>query len=259
MTKILFSDLDGTLIYGDHATPFTQKNFEKMEELRKQGHLVALCTGRNNIDIQPALKAVNIPYDYLVLCNGGYIVDSEGNVICSKLIKQNLACEMLKEFKKEEQLVTYYCDTKKQIVKNSEGIFMLDDSTELKKTDHWLDPSADVAIIGINQEDRQVDFLEPYASHVLKKYENDISWFYNTCFIDIMAKNISKGDGVKDLCQYLNITLENAYVIGDSFNDISMIQVAGHGYTFNRSVKEVKTYASHLVDYVYEVIDEMLK
>ena len=48
------------------------------------------------------------------------------------------------------------------------------------------------------------------------------------------------------------------YVIGDSFNDVSMFNITKNSFTFNRAEEEVKGYASELVDYVYEVVNKMI-
>lgn len=74
-----------------------------------------------------------------------------------------------------------------------------------------------------------------------------------------MGPNSSKGLGMKKLAEYLGIEHENIYAIGDSYNDISMIESAKHGYTFRRSDEVVQKKANHLVDYLYEVVEDILE
>lgn len=265
MQKILFSDVDGTLI-GKGSLPLHEKNLVALQKLREQGHIVALCTGRNNIDILPTLKITPIPYDYLVLCNGAYIVDKDGKMIHQNNISKTIGDEMLHEFIKEERLMTYYCDGKCCVMKKSDGVHMIDGEGQItsyqdegmfeKKMQEAING---YTIIGINQEDEKTDFLDGYVKETMPKYDEHISWFYNTAFIDIMGKESSKGLGMMRLARHLGIEKENIYAIGDSFNDVSMISMAGHGYTFNRSVDSVKQQASRLVDYLYEVVEDVLE
>ena len=264
MPKILFSDLDGTII-GKNAVPLHEKNIDALKQLRDQGHLVALCTGRNNIDILPTLKITPIPYDYLVLCNGAYIASENGQVIWENDIPVNIAKEMLKTFAKEEILVTYFCDGQQCYCKKSDGITIIDGQGEIHLSQRqedfldYIEQAKRFTIIGINQEDEKTDFLDDYVKRVLPAYENDISWFYNTAYIDIMAKGSSKGNGMTKLAKHLEIDADQVYAIGDSFNDVSMIKMAGHGYTFRQSEDEVKKHADHLVDYLYEAAMDLFE
>ena len=50
---------------------------------------------------------------------------------------------------------------------------------------------------------------------------------YNS-FVEILKENVSKGDAVKYICNKLNIDTHDAIAIGDSHNDVSMLDVVGH-------------------------------
>ena len=120
MTKILFSDLDGTLI--DHQGELIHsQDLNALSQLRQNGHLVALCTGRNNIDLIPTLKKIAIPYDYLVLCNGAYIQDAQGHVLKRSDIPLDVAASLLKAFRSYPPLVTYFCDEAHCVFRDSQG------------------------------------------------------------------------------------------------------------------------------------------
>lgn len=264
MRKILFSDLDGTII-GKGNVPLDSRNITALQELRDAGHLVALCTGRNNIDILPTLKKTPIPFDYLVLCNGAYIANRDGEIIFENDIPLPSATKMLKTFAKEKRLVTYFCDGQQCYFKRSEGVGILDHNGEMHLSNQEedflkaIDQAKRFTIIGINQEDEKTDFLDGYVKRVLPTFEDSISWSYNTAYVDIMAKNSSKGLGMMRLAQFLGMDQTQVYAIGDSYNDVSMIQMAGTGYTFHRSEADVKKHADKIVDYLYEAVMDILQ
>ena len=52
MKKIIFSDLDGTLIYKEQQE-LHKGNFDAVKRWREKGNLFVICTGRNPIDILP--------------------------------------------------------------------------------------------------------------------------------------------------------------------------------------------------------------
>ena len=65
-------------------------------------------------------------------------------------------------------------------------------------------------------------------------------------FLEITNKNISKGNAVKKLVEKLGISLEEVAAIGDSFNDVSMLEVAGFSCAVGNANSEIKK----IVDFV---------
>lgn len=53
--------------------------------------------------------------------------------------------------------------------------------------------------------------------------------------------------------------IDRLYTVGDSLNDISMFKITNNSYTFNAAEEVVKPHANNIVDYVYEVIDDIIK
>ena len=79
MIKMLFSDMDGTII--DFNEMKHEHDKEMLEELKKQGHLIAFNTGRNFQEAYYCIDRHHFPYDYLILNNGAHIVNKEGKVL----------------------------------------------------------------------------------------------------------------------------------------------------------------------------------
>ena len=76
--------------------------------------------------------------------------------------------------------------------------------------------------------------------------------------------DVSKGSGVRTLCEMLNVDLKNAYAAGDERNDISMIEAAGVGIAMKNAVDDVKAVADYVTendndnDGIAEVIDKLI-
>ena len=79
----------------------------------------------------------------------------------------------------------------------------------------------------------------------------------NVVYLDITV-DCTKGSGLKKLCSLLDQEVIS-YCIGDSYNDLDMFEKADHAYTFNRVEKQIKEKTEKQVDYVYEVINDMLE
>ena len=261
MKHILFSDLDGTLIKEGHQE-IHRKNFEMMRELQNQGHVVVLSTGRNNVDILPTLKHNNIPYDYLILSNGGLILDKNHKIIIENKIPTDIAKKLLKIIIENKELSTYFSNGH-ECIGFKEGNVRLLTKDGLKDTNEnvmsFIDNSNTFHIIGINQINMKIDLLNKLIEEHLEPLKDNLSWCFNLQYVDIIPHNCSKGSGVKLLMEYLNIPESKSHTIGDSFNDISMFEMSDYSYTFNHAEEVIKNSAKKTVNYVYEVCQEILE
>lgn len=259
MAKILFSDLDGTLF--EKGKAISEKNFEMMRELQKQGHYVALCTGRNHIDIQPVLNHIDIPYDYLVLCNGSYIADKNGNVLFEEHIDEKVARELIDTLVKTDNIVVGFCGDDcfpialdgKTYQLGHEGMEESKEDTffdDLKRTKHFY-------MLSLNDKDLSVEKISEVAKKIKAKYPEGIETHLNQVYVDVAPAGHSKGTGLKKLVSLLD-DIEETYAIGDSFNDLPMILEANVGATFNYAKQEIIEQADEVVQYVYELVEKML-
>lgn len=257
MKKILFSDLDGTLVHDNE--PISSKDQEAIKELRKNGHYFSFCTGRNIQETSHITE--HFEYDYMVLNNGAMIVDQNKNVLYRKQIKNDIAKEIVQDAYKKYPYLNYtffdgkqtygYIDQKtckltKQGYQKIEGNFfdILNKTTE------------DIDIVCMFHPDKKTDQIKPIQQDIQHKYQG-IHATLNTSFLDITV-DCTKGTGLQKLCSLLNEEVDS-YCIGDSYNDLDMFLKANHAYTFNHVEKSVKDYTEKQVDYVYQVIDDMLE
>ncbi|MBU3217044.1 Cof-type HAD-IIB family hydrolase [Clostridium estertheticum] len=66
--------------------------------------------------------------------------------------------------------------------------------------------------------------------------------------IEITSKSVSKGQAVKELAKYYNLEVEEIITIGDSQNDLSMIEYAGLGIAMGNGTELVKSKADYITD-----------
>ncbi|MFD1670556.1 sugar-phosphatase [Agrilactobacillus yilanensis] len=68
-------------------------------------------------------------------------------------------------------------------------------------------------------------------------------------FIEVMNKNVSKGNAIAELASYLNIQQDEIMAIGDERNDLTMLEYAGTGVAMGNAVPQVKAIANkHTTD-----------
>jgi len=66
------------------------------------------------------------------------------------------------------------------------------------------------------------------------------SWKYN---FEMTSSDTSKGIALKHLCEHLRIDLSDVAVIGDNYNDLSMIKIAGIKGAMGNAVDNIKSMA----------------
>ena len=97
---------------------------------------------------------------------------------------------------------------------------------------------------------------EQLCSSLEKQFPNTCAAFQNQNFVDVVPYGCSKGKALLKLKKLMN--LDSCYGIGDSYNDIPMLQDADVSFTFHASPKKVKEAADHLVDSVGEAIQSYM-
>lgn len=258
MKKIIFCDMDGTII--EDKELYHHKDIENLCKLQEQGHYVVFNTGRNLQEFLMSAKTLNLPYDYAILSNGGHIIDKDLNDIAKFTIDTSIACQIIEAAMQYDFRIYYYDGNRTMSYYNGQSYVYRENSIhgfeaiDLDFVESYK-KCQEFGIIALNQEDLGTEKMLKFKAFIDDKFGSEITAIQNQYYLDICPANCSKGTGVEQL-SFLNAT---TYGVGDSYNDISMFKKVDHAYTFNRVNDEIKKHANHYVDYVYEIVDEMLK
>ena len=135
-----------------------------------------------------------------------------------------------------------------------------------KTNDLWISGGQQYPCIAIciNGKYAAVNFFQNdagemwQADYVKNNYHDDVEAYFNLHYVDVVPSGCSKGTGVHKLLELLSQNITEVYAVGDSYNDLSMIQEATYGYTFCYAHQDIKQATDRHVQYVYEVIEDML-
>lgn len=254
--KILFIDMDGTIIHGDEL--LCSKDVTKIKELQEAGHLVAFNTGRNFSEVQVPLNAFGLSYDYLVLSNGGYLYSKEEGPLYHYTMDQKAAFDILLKAM-ELDITTYFFDGTntycyeqgKSYIDNTGGRTLLEDFDYLGT----FQGLSGVELISFHQMDQQIERLMVLKEYIDTNHRDSVTGHVNLHYLDVCAPGCDKGKGVTYLKEKLDV---ETYCIGDSYNDIPMFEVADHAFTFQCVDKDIQMHTQSQVDYVWQVVDKML-
>lgn len=199
--KILISDVDGTLVHDNQN--ISQDNIDWMKELQKQGHKIALCTGRQLFEMKWILNEIPFPYDYLILNNGAQILDRNHRVLYEKKMDAHTGRAILDYVTQFNDLYSFYSDgavsygfSHGQCV---EHMTNLEEPVDVSFQELYQNaPHFD--IISFHQDNQEMTITKACYEYIQKHYGDKLSVYYNLHYVDIVARGCSKGNGMTWLC-----------------------------------------------------------
>lgn len=248
-TKIIFLDLDGTLLNDKkEITPLT---LQALKEWTHKGHKLVLCTGRALDSVKHVRKTLGLgdfPNMYLIGYNGGEIYDCSTQTLLNRIALSYEAVEKCFAIAKEYHIhIQTFSDTHILTAKENDEILYYKKAvhTPVIYTENVMshldkEPCKCLAIFLHNQE-----LMPTFTKAIQEKLGTEVNVMTSTPrFIEMFPISSGKGFSVQWLCNYLNIPLENTLAAGDEMNDVSMLKAAGISIAMKNGrdfVKEIAT------------------
>lgn len=237
--KIVFTDLDYTLTTSEGVIDIKYKRiFEKLADI---GVPVVINTGRSISYTIPICKQFNAS-NYIIATNGAEIYNHLNDKFVYKSVISKEDIDRLDNIiKKNGLLYTAFAGKNKYTNKNDEK-HKLYYCEELSKIDDDIAQvvlqSYDVNLM-INAKKDLIGIDSIKIVSKSSKVEDGKLLYY-----DIVNKEVSKGNALVILCNHLNIDSKKAMAIGDSFNDLDMLNKAGYKVTVSNAIDELKQIAN---------------
>lgn len=274
MKKLLASDIDGTLLLN---SKIHEKSISNINRFKDSGNLFILSTGRPLCELKHLVNEYKLDVDAYVLCNGAFVLDSDLNeiknfTIDSKIVhdictyvleKNNFRVSVSDGYSsyllKQKNLVNSKFLFNKSVIKKIVKI-LLGKSSKIQFLDKskLLEKDYSINIMSIYTINNNINHAEDLKDYINSNYGQFVTAYRNKYFVDVVFKNCSKATGIEHVCDKLKINDDNVYVIGDSWNDLSMFERYNNSYTFTYAEDELKPSAKNIVDAFYNCIDDIL-
>lgn len=257
-------DIDGTLLNKDRVISKATKEY--LLKLSNEGHLIVLASGRpirSLVQFHDELKL-----DTPLICYNGALLFSLND-------KNFKTKEYI--FKKEVVNEIYY--TIKPYIDNA----MCETNTDIyiDKVDETLDIFFWYKGMNIHQGEFKDILKEDVITFIAKlnqkgiehneeitkrcsRYEGIEERFWRGLpYVELYHKKATKGNALLDIAEYYKIPQKNIISIGDSDNDLYMLQVAGYGVAlanakeFLKSNADIITKKSNHEDGIIEAIEDI--
>ena len=222
---LLASDYDGTLVGADGISDEVRR---AIRFFISNGGRLTVCTGRTLLGFHAySPEIINAP---VVLANGGMTYDyARGEIAAFSGIDDEGIAPLRAVMRMLPQVCIEMYPLQKayaiNLSKQSEQHFRIQNISFETVADPADAPKpwAKVMLSG-NLDDTQ------RAQQVLSNYPQVSFLPTNANFLEVLGKGVNKGAAIADLASSLNITSDNVYAIGDSYNDVAMLRAAHVGF-----------------------------
>lgn len=244
---MLCTDIDATLT--NDKNEVSAENLEAIRYFTQNGGTFTVATGRIPLTIPKSLNEyINVP----VICqNGSAIFDIHKKQYVSYKEIDSRAIEIAKEIQNKFDFVGIEVFRLFDIafIKENNATKRHETLEKVSCATH-LNCGVDevqghIIKVLFAQEEAQTDVLD--KAYENSEYQNEYKllkshkWYY-----EILRKDASKGDALKELCNITNFDLKNVIAAGDNDNDIEMIKASGVGYATLNAAESLKKVADRI-------------
>lgn len=250
--RLLALDIDGTLLNSQFQ--IAERDLAALRSVHAQGGQIVLCTGRRHTFAMPIARMLGFDV-WLCTSNGAATRSSSGETFHVDLLARETAlafCDHMRKYR-SATVITFDQETK--------GALVVEEFGELAQTvSRWVEVNRDyierVQPIedALTRDPLQVMVCGTLA--MMREAEAHLNTFpllnevtvlktqydqRDLCLVDVLKKDCSKGHAIERLAQSRGITAREIMAIGDNFNDLEMLDIAGIPVVMGNAAPEMKT------------------
>lgn len=255
--KMIAMDMDGTLLTDDkRVTENTKTTLKKAADL---GIKLVVCTGRIFTSAKVYAKIIGTEAP-IIASNGAYIREKDRNeVIYERILDKESVSKIVKMAKRYEfypHIFNFNTIYTEKLAFSSKNYSKWNESLEeedkikieiVKDINDIVGNVSNILKVIIMTDENHISELQELRNKIEKEMDvSVVSSLYNN--MEVMAKDVSKGNGVKQLADYYGFTPEEIICIGDNENDLSMIEYAGLGVAMGNASEQLKAAANYITD-----------
>jgi len=252
MLKLVATDLDGTFLLNDKS--ISVENIIALHSLGEKEIIRVIATGRNLKKTQEVISP-EIPFDYIVFSSGAGVYDCINNKLLyqqnlEKVVVQQLADLLIENdlnfhlFKPVPENYKCWYHRGSVFCTEFESYFNFHQShSEPLIPKQTVDSDAcQFLVVFPNNPDRffalKSDIENRFKGVKVVRTSSPLDTGY--IWMEIFHQSVSKGNGVKFICDSLKIEHEYTLGIGNDFNDLDLLEFTNYSYIVENGPSEMK-------------------
>ena len=259
MVKLIACDIDGTLL-STSRQEISPLVFDQLGRLLEKGIVFAAASGRQYL----SLRRLFAPFEDKIyyICNNGAVIYkpySGGDIADDLLSKTPLPRQ------ETEELCRYImAEDKFELLVGGESMEYIipksfDLSPHLNQIGYsykTVSSTAEIPDDIIKVSAFCPDGAQPHVFKLQKLWGGRFNVALSgKRWIDITLSD--KGTGLFSLCSLLGVSLRDAMAIGDNYNDLPMLKIAGHPVVMEGAVQEIKNTGKHICSRVEDILAQV--
>ncbi|MHC6179486.1 Cof-type HAD-IIB family hydrolase [Clostridium sp. JNZ X4-2] len=267
--KIIAMDMDGTLL--NDKKFISAYNKEMISRAGKLGVKLVMSTGRlpESLKFYSHQLFENQP---MICCNGALILDQNKEIIKSIPMDKSEVLKVIDILREEKDTYYHFYDNNvlycEQFKYSTERFYEFNRKIDKKfRMEIRIIPDSKRFIKDNGENINKLVVVDPDVNYLtrLRRKIDGIPKIGTTKSsinnIEIINKEVSKGNGLKILADYYKVSASECIAVGNDENDESMIKAAGLGVAVNNARQILKAAADYITenDNNHGAIGEIIK
>lgn len=239
MVKIVFSDVDGTLLNSAHQ--LTQPVKKAILALQRRGIPFVIVSARS----PSGVRSIFADYGFscpMICYSGALILDEHRRTLFHKGMEKPLANRIVRCIEATGYDATLCIYSQDQWFVKDKGDPRVITEEGIVKTsarEGTVDSAADPAISKILCMG-EPEFTPDLEARLLREFPEVTVTKSSDSGLEIMAGGVTKAAAVETLCGLWNISPAEAAAFGDNYNDAEMLELVGQGYLMGNGPEALK-------------------
>jgi Cof subfamily protein (haloacid dehalogenase superfamily) len=256
--KAVFLDVDGTLLNSSGLVPASART--AVQQARRNGHLVFLCTGRSLAELWP--EVMDIGFDGVIAAAGGY-VEVDGQVLTHHNVPVDQVRRVVDFF--DSHGVNYFLEANSGLYGSAtiksqmrEVLYGgVTDEDVLAELERGFGPFIDHVVVGqdpLRDDINKISFLGSDVPFEVIRAEFADTFDVIPATVpqfepnsgELALAGIHKAGAIETLLGHLGIPVEDTMAYGDGHNDLEMLAYVHVGVAMGNAHQKVKDVADDI-------------
>lgn len=236
--RLVMSDIDDTLLHGSKKLSEDLK--KEIHDLQKRGVVFALATGRLPYEMEDILA--DLPEDTPYVAGNGSVIRYKGRSIFEKSYRPRPLKKLAEKYAGLGVTIIFSLEQEERPLYVTP--WSLANATLFHGLDHAIEPGIwDRNIKRMYFYEETGAFLNECIKELQPFTEEFGICFQNKRSIQIAPKGCTKATGIERILTECGLGWEDTLCIGDSWNDCSMVTLAGIGACVGNACDDLKRQA----------------